>query len=95
MTFYGQKIHSGLQVGGETLYMPHWIYHSVYNVANTMAVGDNFLLASSFEEMAVSIDEHRMNKVLRRLNDRDQERVKAVTEQVKKANKQTRKKAKT
>ena len=30
--FYGSEIKSGLQGPGETLYMPHFVEHAVYNV---------------------------------------------------------------
>ena len=45
---------SFLQKPGETLYMPNMVLHSVWNVSPTVAVGDNPLYESSFDEWAGS-----------------------------------------
>ena len=48
--FFGQKLKSFLQKSGETLYMPHMVLHSVWNVSPSVAVGDNPLYETSFDE---------------------------------------------
>ena len=53
--FYGQKLTSFLQTSGETLYMPNVLLHSVWNVSpTTIAIGDNPLYETSFDEWAGS-----------------------------------------
>jgi hypothetical protein len=52
--FFGQKVISGVQIAGETLFMPHLIFHSVYNLDWTVAVGDNLLYSSALEEVIAS-----------------------------------------
>ena len=49
-TFYGQKLKSFLQTAGETVYMPNIVLHSVWNVSPTIAIGDNPLYKTSFDE---------------------------------------------
>jgi ribosomal protein L16 Arg81 hydroxylase len=84
--FYGHKIHSGVQTGGDTLYMPNYIHHSVFNLEENVAVGDNYLYASSFEELVPQMEPQRLTKLLSNMeNDSDKERIKAVMEQIKKA----------
>ena len=48
--FFGQTVKTFLQKPGETLYMPNLIFHSVWNMSPTIAVGDNPLYDSSFIE---------------------------------------------
>ena len=43
---------SFIQKPGETLYIPHMMYHSVWNISPTVAFGDNPLYESSFNEWA-------------------------------------------
>ena len=48
--FYGQKLKSYLQKTGETLYMPNVVLHAVWNTLPSVAVGDNPLYETSFDE---------------------------------------------
>ena len=48
--FYGKSIVEGIQCPGETLYMPHNINHAVYNLDQTVAVGDNPFFSTAIEE---------------------------------------------
>ena len=45
---------SFLQKSGETLYMPNMVLHAVWNVSPTVAIGDNPIYESSFDEWAGS-----------------------------------------
>ena len=49
-TFYGKKLKTYLQKPGETLYMPNLVLHSVWNTLPSIAIGDNPLYESSFDE---------------------------------------------
>ena len=40
----------GIQYPGETMYMPHYVHHSVYNLDQTVAVGDNPFFSTAIEE---------------------------------------------
>ena len=48
--FFGQKLKSFLQSPGETLYMPNVVLHTVWNVSPSLAIGDNPLYETSFDE---------------------------------------------
>ena len=48
--FYGHKLKSFLQKPGETLYIPNMVFHTVWNVSPTVAIGDNPLYQTSFDE---------------------------------------------
>ena len=48
--FFGQKLKSFLQIPGETLYMPNVVLHTVWNVLPSLAIGDNPLYETSFDE---------------------------------------------
>ena len=48
--FFGQKLKSYLQKAGETLYMPNVALHTVWNVSPSLAIGDNPLYETSFDE---------------------------------------------
>ena len=48
--FFGQKLKSYLQKPGETLYMPNVVLHTVWNVSPSLAIGDNPLYETSFDE---------------------------------------------
>lgn len=52
--FYGQKIKTFLQESGETLYMPHFVSHAVWNIETSIALGENPLYESSFVEISGS-----------------------------------------
>ena len=42
----------GVQYPGETIYMPHVTHHAVFNLDQTVAVGDNPLFPTAIEESA-------------------------------------------
>ena len=44
---------------GETIYMPSYIPHSVYNLDETVAVGDNPFFGTSIEESAFLLHNHK------------------------------------
>ena len=45
----------GVQYPSETIYMPHYINHAVYNLDNTVAVGDNPFFNTAIEESALEL----------------------------------------
>ena len=48
--FFGQKLKCFLQKPGETVYMPNTALHTVWNVSPSLAIGDNPLYETSFDE---------------------------------------------
>ena len=48
--FYGRTLIEGVQSPGETIYMPHYVHHAVYNLDETVAVGDNPFYSTAIEE---------------------------------------------
>ena len=48
--FYGRTLFEGIQSPGETVYMPHYVHHAVYNMDETVAVGDNPFFSTAIEE---------------------------------------------
>ena len=48
--FYGRTLVEGIQSPGETIYMPHYVHHAVYNLDETVAVGDNPFYSTAIEE---------------------------------------------
>ena len=54
--FYGQKLKSYLQKAGETLYMPNGVFHAVWNTLPSVAIGENPLYKTSFDEWIGSRD---------------------------------------
>ena len=48
--FYGKKLKSYIQKPGETLYLPNVILHAVWNTLPSVAIGDNPLYETSFDE---------------------------------------------
>ena len=62
-TFYGKTLQSGLQQVGETVFMPNWIDHSVYNLDETIAVGDNYFYDSCFEELPICVRPERLDTI--------------------------------
>ena len=48
--FYGRTLIEGIQSPGETIYMPHYVHHAVYNLNETVAVGDNPFYNTAIEE---------------------------------------------
>ena len=59
LKFYGKSITEGVQYPGETMYMPHYIYHGVYNLDQTVAVGDNPFFSTAIEESAFEFYKNR------------------------------------
>lgn len=53
--FYGNVLVEGIQSPTETLYMPHSTHHAVYNLDETIAVGDNLLFSTAIEEAAFEL----------------------------------------
>ena len=50
--FYGKPVIEGVQYRSETIYMPHYMNHAVYNLDQTVAVGDNPFYDTAIEESA-------------------------------------------
>ena len=48
--FYGKTISEAIQSSGETIYAPNYMPHSVYNLDETVAVGDNPFFSTAIEE---------------------------------------------
>ena len=53
--FYGKTITEGVQNPTETMYMPHYIHHAVYNLDQTVAVGENPFYTTAIEESLVEM----------------------------------------
>ena len=53
--FYGKTIDEAVQAPGETIYAPNHIHHSVYNLDETVAVGDNPYFNTALEESAYEL----------------------------------------
>ena len=53
--FYGKPVIEGVQHRSETLYMPHFINHAVYNLGETVAVTDNPFYNTAIEESAFQL----------------------------------------
>ena len=53
--FYGKPVIEGVQYPSETIYMPHYINHAVYNLDKTVAVGDNPFFNTAIEESALEL----------------------------------------
>ena len=65
--FYGKPAIEGVQYRSETIYMPHFINHAVYNLDQTVAVGDNPFYNTAIEESAFQLfkDDDRYNEFSR------------------------------
>ena len=48
--FYGKHVVEGVQQRSETIYMPHFVHHAVYNLDKTVAVSDNPFYSTAIEE---------------------------------------------
>ena len=59
--FYGKPVVEGVQYRSETIYMPHYMYHAVYNFDQTVAVGDNPFYNTAIEESAFRLFEDGQN----------------------------------
>ena len=53
--FYGKPVIEGVQHRSETIYMPHFINHAVYNLDQTIAVTDNPFYNTAIEESAFQL----------------------------------------
>ena len=53
--FYGRTLVEGIQSPGETVYVPHYVHHAVYNLGEVVSVGDNPFYSSGIEEAAFQI----------------------------------------
>ena len=53
--FYGKPVIEGVQHRSETIYMPHFINHAVYNLDQTLAVTDNPFYNTAIEESAFQL----------------------------------------
>ena len=53
--FYGKTLIEWVQKPGEVVYMPHYTAHAVYNLDETVAVGDNPFYSSGIEEAAFDL----------------------------------------
>ena len=54
--FYGQTLTEWVQNPGEVVYMPHYTPHAVYNLDETVAVGDNPFYTTAIEEAAFELE---------------------------------------
>jgi hypothetical protein len=54
--FYGERVKLILQGPGDTLYMPHAVFHLVHNLDTNLALTENLLFESAMEEFAVNDD---------------------------------------
>ena len=59
--FYGKPVIEGVQFRSETIYMPHYMNHAVYNLDQTVAVGDNPFYDTVNEESAFQLFETGSN----------------------------------
>ena len=50
--FYGKSILEGIQAPGETVYVPHFTPHSVYNLDDVVSLSDNPYYSTAVEESA-------------------------------------------
>jgi len=75
-----------IQHPGETLFMPNLIQHTVYNLDDTFAFGENLLFESGIEETAKILHGDKM-KVLMKLIDDELlfNRIRAVLDQIAKS----------
>ena len=53
--FYGKLLTEAIQSPGETVYAPNHLPHSVYNLDETVAVGDNPFFSTAIEESAYDL----------------------------------------
>ena len=53
--FYGKTVIEWIQKPGEVVYMPNYTPHSVFNLDETVAVGDNPFYSSAIEEAAFQL----------------------------------------
>ena len=60
--FHGKSVMEGVQRSSETVYMPHYTNHAVYNLDETVAVGDNPFYNTAIEESAFRLFEDGQNR---------------------------------
>ena len=59
--FYGKFLYEAIQAPGETIYMPHLTGHAVYNLDETVSVGDNPYFATAIDESAFELVNKKYN----------------------------------
>ena len=55
LKFYGKTIDEAIQFPGEIVYAPNNLPHAVYNLDETVAVGENPYFSSALEESAYQL----------------------------------------
>ena len=60
--FYGKTLLEVVQSPGETIYMPNYQAHAVYNLDETVAVGDNPFFNTAIEESAFDLLYRKINE---------------------------------
>ena len=55
MKFYGKTLTEAIQSPGEIVYAPNYLPHAVYNLDETVAVGDNPYFSTAIEESAYEL----------------------------------------
>ena len=59
--FYGKSIVEGVQKPTETIYIPNTTPHTVINLDETVAVGDNPFFSTGIEESAFELQKYQKN----------------------------------
>ena len=65
--------------------MPNFVDHSVYNLEETVSIGDNYLYPSCLEELGVTGVEKRLHMMLKRMDEPSARRLREPVEQSKRA----------
>ena len=66
--FYGKTLIEGIQSAGETIYMPHYVYHAVYDLDDTVAVTENPFYTTAIEEAAFQLYKSPYNSGFAHIN---------------------------
>ena len=53
--FYGKPVIEGVQHRSETMYIPHYMNHAIYNLDQTVAVADSPFYSTAIEESAFQL----------------------------------------
>lgn len=53
--FYGKTLTEAIQSPGEIVYAPNYLPHSVYNLDETVAVGDNPYFSTAIDDSAYEL----------------------------------------
>ena len=59
--FYGKPVIEGVQHRSETMYIPHYMNHAIYNLDQTVAVADSPFYSTAIEESAFQLFRNGMN----------------------------------